>query len=481
MPDLDRTGLKGVRLCALTEGEVEKIHTSALQVLAQTGIVIHDNHVLTLLAEAGCRVIYESHHVYLPAQIIEEAVGKAPAVVKLYNRLGEEAMALGTGPLHTRTSSGATSCLDLDSGLRRTPTSQDAIDAARLADALPHINGVSTMAVQPADMPVTTVDVHTLKIALTNTVKPLGYVCLNENLLEFVLAMAAVAVGGEKNLRQRPIITALAESTSPLQLASSQLAVVLAFASRGLPLTLHAHPMAGLTAPVTLAGELVITHAEILTLITIAQLVRSGTPVIYGMSSSVPDMRNAANLSGAVEIGLLGVAITQLAKYCGLPCIMSTGTDAFQPGAQTVMERLMTLLPPALAGVDLVNLTTLETKMSFSLEQLVIDEMILTTVGRYMRGITVNDEALALDLIHDVGPAGAFIESSHTFQHFREELLTPGPTTFEHREAWDAAGAPDIPAQANREVRRILAEHQPPSLADSVMTQLEEIVREVEP
>jgi trimethylamine--corrinoid protein Co-methyltransferase len=270
MPDLDRTGLKGVRLCALTEGEVEKIHTSALQVLAQTGIVIHDNHVLTLLAEAGCRVIYESHHVYLPAQIIEEAVGKAPAVVKLYNRLGEEAMALGTGPLHTRTSSGATGCLDLDSGKRRAATSQDAIDAARLADALPHINGVSTMAVQPADMPVTTVDVHTLKIALTNTVKPLGYVCLNENLLEFVLAMAAVAVGGEKNLRQRPIITALAESTSPLQLASSQLAVVLAFASRGLPLTLHAHPMAGLTAPVTLAGELVITHAEILTLITIA-------------------------------------------------------------------------------------------------------------------------------------------------------------------------------------------------------------------
>jgi trimethylamine--corrinoid protein Co-methyltransferase len=239
--------------------------------------------------------------------------------------------------------------------------------------------------------------------------------------------------------------------------------------------------MAGLTAPVTLAGELVITHAEILALIVIAQLVRLGTPVIYGMSSSVPDMRNAANLSGAVEIGLLGVATTQLAKHCGLPCIVSTGTDAFQPGAQTVMERLMTLLPPALAGVDLVNLTTLETKMSFSLEQLVIDEMILTTLGRYMRGIAVNEEALALDLIHNVGPAGAFIETTHTFRHFRNELLTPGPATLEHREDWAAAGGPDLPAQANQEVRRILAEHQPSPLADHAMAQLEEIVREVEP
>jgi len=480
MPGLARSGLKGVHLHALTEGEVERIHNSALQILAQTGIIIHDEYALALLDEAGCRVNYESQHVYLPAQVIEDAVEKAPAVVKLYNRLGEEAMALGAGSFHARTSSGATGLLDLDSGKRRTPITQDAIDAARLADALPHINGVSTMAVQPADVPVTTVDVHTVKIALANTVKPLGYVCLNENMLEFVLAMAAASVGGEENLQQRPIITALAESTSPLQLASSQLAVLRAFASRGLPLTLHAHPMAGLTAPVTLAGELVITHAEILTLTTLAQLVRPGAPVIYGMSSSVPNMRTAANLSGAVEIGLLGVSITQLAKRCGLPCIMSTGTDALQPGAQTVMERLMTLLPPALAGVDLVNLTTLETKMSFSLEQLILDEMILTAVGRYLDGIIINDETLALDLIHEVGPAGAFIESAHTFQHFREELLTPGSTTFEHREAWEAAGSPDMRTQANQEVRRILAEHQPTPLPNGTMAQLEEIVKEAE-
>ncbi len=233
-------------------------------------------------------------------------------------------MSLGPGRLHARTSSGATGFVDLYSGQLRAPTSRDAAAAARLADALPHVHGVSTMAAQPADVPVTSVDVHTLRIALANTTKPLGYVCLNESLIEPVLDMLAVAVGGEQALREKPIITALAESTSPLRLVSSQLSVLQAFARRGLPLTLHAHPMAGFTAPVTLSGELVITHAEVLALVTIAQLIRPGTPVVYGMSSSVPDMRGGTNLSGAVEIGLLGAAVARLARHCGLPCVMSS-------------------------------------------------------------------------------------------------------------------------------------------------------------
>jgi trimethylamine--corrinoid protein Co-methyltransferase len=480
MPGLDRVGLKGACLCALAENEIERIHDGALQVLAQTGIVIHDDGVLALLDEAGCQVSREGRHARIPAQVVEEALAKAPAVVTLYNRLGEQAMVLGAGPLHARTSSGATGILDLDSGRRREPICQDAADAARLADALPHVHGVSAMAVQPADVPVTTVDVHALRLALTNTTKPVGYVCLNERLLESVLAMAAAVVGGEEALRQRPIITALAESTSPLQLVTSQLAVLQAFASRGLPLTLHAHPMAGFTAPVTLAGELVMTHAEVLALATIAQLIRPGTPVVYGLSSSVPDMRRGTNLSGAVEIGLLGAAVAQLARRCRLPCVMSSGTDAHLPGDQAMMERLMTLLPPALAGVDLVNLTTLDTKMAFSLEQPVIDDTILSIIARYLRGIAVDDETLALDLIHEIGPGGAFTTTGHTLCHFRDELLIPGLIGREPRETWEAAGAPDMRTRAREKARRILAEHHPPPLADGVVAQLDEIVKEAE-
>ena len=480
MLGIGREGLRAGFLSFLTEDDIEQIHEGALRVLTRTGIVIHHEPVLSILSKAGCRVLREERRVYIPAPVVEQAVAQAPREVYLYTRRGEQAMALGTGPLHMRTSSGATGFVDLDSGQRRAPTSQDAADAARLADALPYIHGVSAMAVQPADLPVRAVDVHAVRIALANTVKPLGYVCLNESLIEPVLDMLAVAVGGERTLRQQPIITALAESTSPLQLVSSQMSVLQAFAERGLPLTLHAHPMAGLTAPVTLGGELVITHAEVLTLMTIAQLIRPGTPVVYGMSSSVPDMRSGTNLAGAVEIGLLGAAVARLAKRCGLPCLMSSGTDAHAPGAQSVTERLMTLLVPALAGVDLVNLTTLDTKMSFSLEQLVVDETLLSVVERCLRGITVDDSALALDLIHDVGPGGAFIATDHTLAHFREELLIPDLIDRQNRESWQAAGAPDMRTRAREKALRILANHQPVPLADDVAAQLDEIVEEAE-
>jgi trimethylamine--corrinoid protein Co-methyltransferase len=473
MPGVERTGLKGSYLCVLNENEVERIHDGALQTLAQTGITIHDDDVLTLLDEAGCRVSREGRHAHIPAPVIEDAMAQAPPVVTLYNRLGAQAMALGAGPLHARTSSGATGILNLDSGQRREPTCQDLADATRLADALPHVHGVSTMTVQPIDVPVTAVDVHTVRVVLANTVKPVGYVCLNAQLLESVLAMVATVVGGEEALRQRPIITAIAESTSPLQLASSQLAVLQAFASRGLPLTLHAHPIAGFTAPVTLPGELAMTHAEILALATIAQLIQPGTPVVYGMSSSVPDMRSGANLSGAVEIGLLGAAVAQLARHSGLPCVMSSGTDAHWPGAQAMMERLMTLLLPALAGIDLINLSTLETKMTFSLEQLVIDETILSAIERYLRGITVDEETLALDLIHQIGPGGAFLATDHTRRQFQDELLIPDLIGRESRESWEAAGAPDMRTRAREKARRILAEHRPPPLTDGVAAQLD--------
>jgi trimethylamine--corrinoid protein Co-methyltransferase len=478
MSGIDRQGLRAGLFSLLTSSDLERIHDGALQVLAQTGIVIHHQPTLTLLESAGCRVMHEEQRAYLSPDLIEEAVARAPRVVDLYDRSGNPAMKLGAGPLHARTSSGATSILDPASGVCRPATRQDAALAARLADALPHVHGVSTMAVQPADVPVSTVDLHALRIALTNSSKPLGYVCLNDGLLDLVLAMAAAVAGGEAPLRERPFLTALVESTSPLRFVSSQMAVLRAFGSRGLPLTLHAHPMAGLTAPVTLCGLLVVTHAEVLALVTITQLFRAGTPVIYGMSSSVPDMRSGANLSGAVEIGLLGVAVAQLARRCGLPCVVSTGTDAHAPGDQSVMERLMTLLLPALAGVDLVNLTTLSTKMSFSLEQVLLDETVLSLVERCLQGVAVDETTLALNLIQAVGPGGTYITASHTLDHFRDELLIPDLVSRDSRVAWEAAGAPDMRARARERLQQILDGHQPVSLPDGVATQLDDIVRE---
>jgi trimethylamine--corrinoid protein Co-methyltransferase len=159
---------------------------------------------------------------------------------------------------------------------------------------------------------------------------------------------------------------------------------------------------------------------------------------------------------------------------------MSSGTDAHWPDAQAMMERLMTLLLPALAGMDLINLSTLDTKMTFSREQLVIDDTILSVAERCLRGITVDDETLALDLIHEIGPGGAFLATDHTRRHFQDELLIPDLLGREPRQSWEAAGAPDMRARARGKARRILAEHRPAPLTDGVAAQLDEIVKEAE-
>lgn len=468
-------------LSLLQEDEIPRIHNGALRLLRETGAVIRDREIVARLHGSGARVQSQNGaaRVTIPSDLAVQSLAEAPSSVTLYDRVGEEAMVLGGGRFHARSSSGATAVFDLATGEPRDPTSTDATNAVRVSDLLPNVQGVSTMAVQPADVPPSTVDVHAVRIALLNTLKPLGHVCLNEDLIEPVLSMVAATVGGEANLTARPTVTGLAESTSPLQYVSSQMAVLKAFASRRLPLTLHAHPMAGLTAPVTLAGELVVTHAEVLALVTMAQLVHPGTPVIYGMSSSVPDMRTAANLSGAPEIGLLGSAVAQLARHCGLPCVMSSGTDANSPGAQSVMERMMTLLPPALAGVDLINLSTLETKMSFSLEQLVIDDLVVSMVQRYLRGIGVDEQALAVDVIQQVGPGGTFVSADHTFQHYRDELFISELIEHHPHDSSRARGAQNLVARAREHVKELLDHHEPPSLPLDVVNELDAKVEEV--
>jgi trimethylamine--corrinoid protein Co-methyltransferase len=449
-----RTGIRSGFLSVLSDQDVDRIHSGAIQILSQTGVLIQDEAILRRMGEAGCDCDPEAARCRIPKRVIEEALKTVPKLVRLYNRFGGEAMSLGSGAFHARTSSGATHILDSDTGRLREPTLRDAADVARLADALPYVHGVRT--------------------------KPLGHVCLNESLIEPVLEMSAAVVGGRESLRRRPILTALAESTSPLRFVRTQLAVARAFASWGVPLTLHAHPMAGLTSPVTLAGELVVTHAEILAWVTITQVLASGTPVVYGMSSSVPNMRNMLNLSGAVEIGLLGGAVARLSRHIGLPCLMSTGSDAHAPGAQSVMERLMTLLLPAWAGMDLVNLTTLETKMSFSPTQLVLDNALLEITARMFQGITVNDETLALDLIQQMGSVGGFFATPHTVRHFRKEIMVPALVGRETREVWEAAGGRDMADRAREKALLLLAEHHPPALPEKVVEQLDEIVCEAE-
>ena len=443
----------GGLLQPLSAGDIGQIHAASLRLLENTGLVIHDAEILGLLSNAGCRVDPNRDLAKMPASLVLEAIQQSPRVVTLCGRDSKHDLHLGDGHAYARTPGGATQILDLETGIIREATKSDVADCVRLADALPNIHGVSMCQVVPMDVPRHLMDTHSAEASFANTQKHLFYVCHNDDLIDTVIEMAAALAGSVDALKERPIISPLCESTSPLTLSHDQAKILKSFAAMGLPLRLHAHPMAGLTSPVTLAGELVVTNAEILGMLVIAQGITPRVPVVYGMSSSVPDMSTGKNLAGAVEIGLLGAAVAQIARHYGLPCSVSSGIDALSPGAQAMMERLMTALPPILAGVDLINLCTTGGKMVFSPEQLVIDDETMRWIGRYLQGIGVNDETIALELINGVGHAGIYADQEHTAKHFRQELLHGGLVR-----GWGTGEAKDLRERARQRAREILGE-----------------------
>lgn len=441
----------GNLLQPLSTEQVEQIHDASLRLLEEAGIVVRDPETLHLLETAGCAVDSGRELAKFPASLVRDALAGSPPRVTLCGRDRRHDLRLGDGRVYARTPGGATRILDLENGAVRDATETDAADCVRLADGLPNIHGVSMCQVVPLDVPRQRMDLHSAEASFANTEKHLFYVCHNDDLIDTVIEMAAALVGDLDALKARPIISPLCESTSPLTLAHDQAEVLKRFAAKGLPLRLHAHPMAGLTSPVTLAGELVVTNAEVLGMLVIAQCITPHVPVVYGMSSSVPDMTTGKNLAGAVEIGLLGAAVGQIARRYGLPSSVSSGIDAAAPGAQAMMERLMTALPPILAGVDLINLCTTAGKMVFSPEQLVLDDEAMRWIGRYLQGIPVDGETIALDLIQAVGHGGIYADQDHTVKHFRQELLHTGLV----RER-GLDGATELRERARQRAREIL-------------------------
>ena len=469
----DRSGLKGSGLQPLTGEELTRIHLASLNILERTGIVIHDEEAMQLLGEAGCRIEHEKNLVKVPQSLAEDAVDKAPSIVTLCGRNEEYDIRLGSGRVYTRIPGGATHIRDLETQEARKATIDDVAACARVSDALPNIHGLSMFQVTPMDVPIEVIDIHAAGASFCNTEKHLFYVCYNDSCIDDVIEMAAIVAGGKEALKKRPLISALCEATAPLRLVENQIKVLKSFASRGLPLMLHSHPVAGLTSPVTLGGELVMTNAEVLSLVIISQLITPNTPVVYGMSSSIPDMRSGLNLAGAVEIGLLGAAAAQLAHYYDIPCAMTSGIDSKTPDAQAAMERILTSLPPILAGIDLVNLSTTETKLTFCLEQLVIDDEIMSWIGRYLRGIKIDCDTLALNLIEEVGPGGTFIDKKHTAKCFKEELLTEGLVR-EAKGIRDAGETRDMQQRARDKVKEILREHTPKPLEKEIYNEINE-------
>jgi len=437
----------------LTHAECEKIHAAALEVLSELGVRVDDPGIVHTLQEASATADGEGR-VHIPAHLVEWALRQAPRQVKIADRNGhiwqlgpEGGTLLLTG-----------NALYITRGrVRSDLRSPDLAELARVVDACPNIHGM--VGTSLADHLPTSRDFAGFRIMAGFTGKHLRPCIYTPAGARTVMEMAKVLLNGE-SLRERPIVSTGFSILSPLHWTALALAVFKETASLGVPVMINSEPLAGATAPVTLAGCLVIGDADTLSGLVINQLLEPGRPCFYNVGfAHVFEMSAGLALTGAPENALLQAAGADMARFHGLPCASWMCTESLSADSQAAFEKMMTGMAHAAAGVNFIwGAGNLESTLAMSCESLVTDDEIAGYFLRYQKGIPVDDEGLALEDIRAAGRSGDFLNSPHTLKYFRQVLSRTQLAVRARRGDWEAKGSRTFEESAQQRVRDILAQ-----------------------
>lgn len=466
----------------LTRDEVYEIHLATLEVLERVGVKVLEERALKMLEDAGALVDVEKKIARIPEYLIEEALKRAPSGFTLFGRNPNYKLRLEDKRVYFSMEGTSVYVLDLETGERRNSTLRDLECFFKLADALKNIHHAS-VTVKARDVPDAVAHVYELLAGFRNTTKTLDGYTYGQAVAMDTIKMASIVAGSEEELRKKPMLLGFHNPVSPLQHSKELTEGLLVYARYRQPIIIAPEAQAGATAPVTLAGLLVQQNAEVLSGIVIAELANAGAPVLYGTVSTIMDMKTGNLAYGAIEAGLINVATAQLAHYYGLPSRgTGGGTESKIPDIQAGLEKALTLMMAASAGINFIYVAAgaLESTLTASYEQAVIDNELCGMISRALRGIEVNDETLAIDEIEAVGPGGQYLNRRHTLEYLRREHYFPTIINREKREKWERAGSKDLRQAARQEAKRILKEHQPEPLDRDVEEDLKKIVREVE-
>ena len=445
----------------LNSSEVQAVHAATLEVLERTGIKIQHPQLLSRLAAAGATVDGQRQVARFPAAMVEKYRRMAPRKVALFSRDDNQPVVLGNGESHAVSGHDATFYFDVDTG-RRTPITKKQVgDFAWLADQLDNISVVGAQGL-PQDVPPSLTEAHAVDAMLCNTAKHLLVAPDTREVARVVYALVEAATGTE-DLASRPVVSCFVSPTAPLRWTPRACEVLMETVDRGVPFLPLPAPLAGATAPVTLAGYTVLHNAEDLSGVVIAQVLREGTPVVYAIAPHLFNLREGNPSIGNPETMLVRVALAQMAHHYGLPChCIGFDSDAHAVDAQCVWEKALTGMACVNAGIDLiVNLGMFSEGLSVCYESLVIDHEIFGALRRFQRGIHVGPEQLAVDLIDQIGFDGEYLTADHTLQHFREENWYPELSYRRLYEQWEGEGRPDALRRAREKALEILERDRP--------------------
>ena len=460
---MDLKGLAGGQYKPLSEKDIQTIHEASLGVLGKTGFTYESglDDTLRMLEAAGAQVDRAAARIRFPRNVVLEHIRKAPRKVVLYSRTGKDDLDLTGDRVYLGTGGAAIRIIDLETGEYRATTLKDLYLLARLVDKLDNIHFFLRPCI-PTDIPEDAYDVNMFYVCLKGTGKHVMSGVNNIQGFHKVLDFASIVAGGREKLIEKPFISIITSfAISPLKLCTASTLIMQEANRQRIPVALSCAPMAGSTAPITMAANLVQIHAEQLAGIVICQLTQPGAPLLYGGIPGRANLNTMGYLGGSVECGMMNAAIHQLAHHIGVPNYNSAAlTDSKIPDEQAAWEKGMTTLLAAMGGSNFVHHAAgmIESMIAVAYEQYVIDDEIIGMSCKALKGIDVDPEHLALEVIDAIGPGGNFMTHAHTLKHMRTEYFNGnGVTDRKSRTKWEQDGRLGARARARQMAKKILS------------------------
>jgi trimethylamine--corrinoid protein Co-methyltransferase len=427
---------------------------------------------IELLEKQGSTVDWDRARVLIPRDMVLAQINKAPEKVILYSRDGKNDLDLTRHRVYLGTGGAAIRIIDLESGESRSSTLEDLFNLGRLVDNLDNIHFFLRPCI-PTDIPETDYDVNCFFASMKATGKHVMGGLTSEHGFYQVMDLASMMAGDVDTLRRKPFFSVITSfAISPLKLCTQSTLIMQEAVRNRMPVALSSAPMAGSTSPLTMAGTLAQLHAEQLAGITICQLTAGGAPILYGGIPGRANLSSMEYLGGSVECGMMNAAIHQMAHHISIPNYNSAGlSDSKVPDAQAAWEKGITILLAALGGSNYVHHAAgmLESMLAVSYEQFVIDDEIIGMCCKALKGIQVDADHLALEVIEEVGPGGNYMTSDHTMTFLRDEYYNGnGVSDQKGRVQWEEEGARDARYRARQMVKKILARNEKSYISEAI-------------
>jgi trimethylamine--corrinoid protein Co-methyltransferase len=468
------------RIQLLTPELIGRILGEAFELLMSPGVRVGSAPVVELLRSAGVEV--NDGVARIPQALVRNCLASAPRDFYLYSRQGEKAVHYGGDDVQFDPGSCCVQMLDPDTLEARPSETRDLVRLIQVTETLPQFAAQSTAVVcSDSAAPSAVGDLYRLLVVLQHSDKPVVTGSFSAAGLPGMIDLLAADSGGRDNLREKPRAVFDVCPSPPLNWSEFGSHNLLDLARAGVPAEIVSMPLAGGTAPVTLAGSVTQHAAEVLAGITLHQLAGPGSPIVWGGAPAIFDMRSGGAPMGAVETAMLNMACAEVGKHLGLPTHgYLVATDSKFVDVQAGAESARSAMLGALSGINMISgAGMLESLACHSVEKLVIDAESIASAYRLVRGVEVRGETLATAMFAQTGLSGEFLKLKETRTLFRQEQHLPSSVI--DRSARGSQPPSDAFTRARARVDELVSMYQKPSLPEDMLQKFQFIVeREAE-